>query len=132
MKTAIGIATGLIFWITAQVIALGLAGGGDGWDGPAVLSLAMAPLCPSVFARIFQQRLTIRVDGTTLLIAGALDAVLLYDVQIQEPGYFAVAQDIVPSLVFVWLALWAGWQLVALGVFARSSWREESDLPNVR
>lgn len=131
MKIAAGIAAGLLLWLVTQTFALGLAGGGDGWDAPAVLSLALLPLSPLVFARMFQQRLSWKIDGATVLVAAALDGFLLYNTRIQEPGYFAKACDIVPSAVSGWFALWAGWQLVALMVFVRA-WLTRNEAQTVR
>ena len=132
MKTAGGIAAGLLVWLTAQAFALGLAGGGDGWDGPAALSLTLLPLCPALFVRLLKHGLALRFDATMLLVAAGLDGVLIYNIYVQEPGYLSMARDVAPGLVWSWLLLWAGWQLIVLAVFARSTWQMRFEPSNVR
>lgn len=121
MKTVGAVAVGLLFWLAAQILALGLADGGDGWDGPAALSLALILFCPAVFARLIKQQTNSKLDGAMLIIAASLDAILFYNIQVQEPGYFAVVCDVAPVVVAGWFMLWAAPQLIALAVFARSA-----------
>jgi hypothetical protein len=74
LKTAVGAAVGLVFWLAAQSLSLGLADGGDGWDGPASLSLALIPLYPLVIARLFKGRTSFRIDVAIVIVAVSLDA----------------------------------------------------------
>jgi hypothetical protein len=88
-------------------------------------------LCPFVFARSVGREASVKLDAGPLLVAAALDGVLLYNMKVQEPGYVAMARDVAPSLVSSWLLLWIGWQLVALAVFSRSMWRSRAVRPDV-
>ena len=132
MKTVGGIAAGAVYWLMTQVLALGLAGGGHGWDGPAALSLALILFCPLTFARLVKSHLSVKLDAATLIAATLLDGVLFYNMQLQEPGYVAMARDVAPGLVSGWLVLWIGWQVVGLAMFARSIMRKRTFLRNVR
>ena len=132
MKTVGGAAVGVIFWLAAQFLSLGLADGGDGWDGPALLSLALIPVYPLVIAGLFARQTNVRIGAVMLIVVALLDAVLFYNMVIQEPGYFAKARDVAPVAVYGWITLWAGWQVMALAVLVRSARAERFGATDVR
>jgi len=130
LKIAGVVIAGVLLWLIAQMIAVGLAGGGEGWDGPAILSSALLVLYPLTFVRVVRWRHHARLDAALLIVAAMLDGFLCYNIRIQEPGYFAMADDVAPGAASAWFVLWLGWQVVAAGAFVRAVSRNRARLPN--
>ncbi len=61
-------------------------------------------------------------DAAMVVAAFILDALLLNNMLVTEPGYVRAVSDINGSgLIILWLALWAGWQPLAIvNIFRRS------------
>ncbi|MES3154325.1 hypothetical protein [Sphingomonas faeni] len=104
---------------------------GDGWIGPAAWSLPLVALYPIALVRFGRSRLGgTKADAAMLLMAVTLDVLLAYNIERQEPGYFAMAWDLAPSLASTWFVLWMGWQLIALATLIRALFGRAAELPN--
>lgn len=125
------IGAGALLWLGAQAIAFSMSKAGDGWIGPTALSLPLVALYPIALVRLGRSRLGgIKADAAVLMIAVALDVLLACNIELQEPGYFSMAWNMAPSLLFAWLALWLGWQIIALRSLARTVNRGATELPD--
>ena len=111
-------ALGLLAWLATQTVGLGLAGGGHGWDAPALFSLPLLLLYPVVFVRAFSKKGGIALGSSILLIAVALDLCLLASVY-REERYFSTMWNIDAGWVIAWLALWAAWQALAVAALLK-------------
>ena len=106
---------GLLPWLAAQWIGFGLAAGGDGWNGPFFLTPSLLLLYPFISVRSFASESgATRLDWFVLLAALVLDFVLLRNVLQQECDYFLKAWNLAGSAVATWVALWLGWQVLAI------------------
>lgn len=65
-----------------------------------------------------------------LMMAVTLDILLAYNIKRQEPGYFAMAWDVAPTLVSTWFGLWMGWQVIALATQIQAVFRGATELRN--
>jgi uncharacterized membrane protein len=54
------------------------------------------------------------LDFGLVVIAVAVDLLLLGNIAFAEHRYFLVAWNMAASVVIAWLALWAGWQILAV------------------
>lgn len=126
------VGAGALLWLGTQAIAFGISKAGDGWIGPTAWSLPLVALYPIALVRLGRSRFGgTKADAAMLMMAVTLDVLLAYNIERQEPGYFAMAWDVAPSLVFAWLALWIGWQIIALATLIRAVFRGAAELPNV-
>ena len=127
------IGAGALLWLGTQAIAFGMSKAGDGWIGPTAWSLPLVALYPIASVRFGRSRLGgTKGDAAMLMIAVTLDILLAYNIERQESGYFAMAWDVAPSLVYTWFALWMGWQVIALATLIRAVSRRAAELPNGR
>lgn len=126
------VGAGALLWLGTQAIAFGMSKAGDGWIGPTAWSLPLVALYPIALVRFGRPRAGgTKADAAMLMMAVTLDVLLAYNIERQEPGYFVVAWDVAPSLVSTWLALWVGWQIIALATLIRAVFRGAVELPNV-
>ena len=110
-------ALGLLLWLVTQAIGLGLTGAGHGWYGALIFSLPLVVLYPLAFIRAFGSKAESPQDDMRILIAAAvLDLLLLSNMFLLDHDYFIKMGRFDPTIVTVWIALWAGWQV--LGVVA--------------
>jgi hypothetical protein len=115
-------AIGLSTWLLTEVIALALAGAGHGWGAPMVFSLPLVLLYPTLFVRVFWSESKNRlVDACVLATAAALDLLLLLSPRVEDLGYFSTMWNGDAGWVVAWLALWAGWQMLAVAALLRTS-----------
>jgi hypothetical protein len=121
VRQALLVALGLLAWLVTQTVALGLAGGGDGWNAPDLFSLPLLLLYPLAASRAFRAgKGGTRIDAAILLIAASLDVLLMAWGIPRERDYFQRAWKFAPEAVIIWMALWAGWQLFAIAAVVRS------------
>lgn len=125
------IGAGVALWLGTQAIAFALSNAGDGWIGPTACSLPLVALYPIALARLGVSRLGgTKADAAMLMMAVTLDILLAYNIERHEPGYFAMAWDVAPTLVSTWFGLWMGWQVIALATLIQAVFRGATELPN--
>ena len=119
-SVVIGGSVGLLLWFLTQLMAFGLAQAGDGWLAPFYLTLPLFILYPLASIPCFASfRRTAKVEWLALFVAVALDLFLLQNVLRQERDYFLRVWRLGPAVVAIWLALWLGWQLLAIVALVR-------------
>lgn len=97
-----------------MIVGLGLAGGGHGWGGPFFFSMILIVLYPVAFVRAFDAKVkSSDIDAVLLGVAGLLDSFLLMSF-FGEAKYVASiwSSDGGPLFISLWLAFWAGWQIL--------------------
>ena len=123
-------AFGLLLWLVAQFIALGLAGGGHGWNSPDIISLPLALVYPATLICAFHPgRITMKLGIVFAAIAVASDAFLLWRLFSEEYLYFLKIPPfgiletifVFAPLVAIWLALWVGWQVLIFGMLQKQA-----------
>lgn len=114
MQILFSIMLGLVFWLATAAIGLMLAGGGHGWGGPFLISMILIILYPAAFVRGLGPKTGSRdLDAILLGVAGLLDLFLLMNF-LGEAEYIGRVwrSGDGPLFIFLWLALWAGWQVL--------------------
>ena len=121
MKKAGAIIAGLLTAFVGQFLALGMAGAGHGWITPFWVSLILWVAYPKVLVRSFRvpDQRTMGVELVTLFAALAGDAILVLMTLEEGMEYFEKIVRIEGSVSAVlwiggWIAIWLGWQLIAL------------------
>ena len=115
---ALGLATALL----TQFIGLGMTGAGHGWIAPFYFSMPLFLLYPAALIRAFRSgRGGMAIDLALLAVALALDLLLLRNIFGEENRYFHTLWGRFPGFVLLWIALWAGWQALALIALLRNS-----------
>jgi hypothetical protein len=112
---------GLLFWLAAQTIGLGLAGGGHGWNGPFVFSMPLIILYPLAFVGAFCSKAYLpSLHGVILAAAVGLDCLLLANFA-SEFQYITKMWRFPDGALFIaiWLGLWAGWQILLAATLLR-------------
>jgi hypothetical protein len=109
-------ALGLLAWLGAQWIALGIIAGGHGLIAPLSLSMPLLFLYPIAFIRAFCVTTgRIGFDQGLLAIAGLLDVLLLSSTFAEEKYFWHIwSYPENRPVLAEWMALWAGWQLLVL------------------
>lgn len=112
---ALGLAAGEF----ALLMGMGGAGGGHGWIGALWFSVPLVILYPVVFVRaVFPSGKSSDADVIVLGSGGVLDVLLAVNMA-AEQKYVARLWYYDPSGIILWLALWAGWQVVCLTTVLR-------------
>ncbi len=106
-RTFRAVVIGLALAAFTQFFALAVTGGGHGWTTPFWFSPALFVLNPVAFVRAAGDRKPGAIDIMLVALAGALDVALFAKTQQEGVEYFWR----VSPLNWVWLALWALWQL---------------------
>jgi len=121
VKKAGAIIAGLLIAFVGQFLALGMAGAGHGWITPFWVSLILWVAYPKVLVRSFRvpDQRTMGVELVTLFAALAGDAILVLMTLEEGVEYFEKIVRIEESVSAVlwigsWIAIWLGWQLIAL------------------
>lgn len=113
---------GVLLWLIAQVMGLGLTGAGHGWYGAFFFSLPLVVLYPLVFVRAVSSKAGPRdADVGILAAAIVLDLLLLGNIFSWDNGYFMQMWNFDSTFVMIWLALWAGWQVVFVATLLKKS-----------
>lgn len=121
-RTAFALVCAILAWLLAQWLTLDLSAGGDGWNGPFLLTLPLLLLFPIVSIRFFAPDAgATKVDRIVPFIAGALDALLLFNVTLQERSYAARTWQVAAGVVTTWFILWLAWQALALVTLFRKA-----------
>ncbi|MDB5351830.1 MAG: hypothetical protein JWN86_3077 [Planctomycetota bacterium] len=116
-------ATGLIYGCVVGVLAIGLAGGGHGWNS-ASISGAGVLLLPGFGVALATPRRGRR--GLLLLIAAGMlmtDAFLVLAAWGEGVSYLRRVWAAAPGALTLWAVLWSAWQFAVLGVLARDGRR---------
>jgi hypothetical protein len=120
MRKVIVGALGLPVWLLAQLMGLGGAGGGDGWIGGFWFSIPLLVLYPLVLIRAFaSEREKPEADLIIVGVGAVLDFFLLANMA-EELEYVAKLWSFDRSGMILWLALWAGWQVIGLTSVVRN------------
>jgi hypothetical protein len=106
---------GLLIAAFALMVAFGLAGGGHGWVTPMFFSLALFLAYPAALVRLTATGPRwVSVDLVIVAVGGIAD-VALFLATIQEgTQYFWRVFNSFALIPILWLALWFGWQAIAL------------------
>ena len=108
-------ALGLLLWALAMTTSLGIAAGGHGWITPFFVSLPLVVLYPLALARArLSAAGSIRADWALIGAALVLNALLVGRTCLVEGGNFSASLRLGPGPVLLWVALWLGWQAVAV------------------
>jgi hypothetical protein len=112
---------GGIFWLAAQAIGLGLAGGGHGWGGPFVFSIPLIILYPLAFIGAFCSKAYLTSLPVVILAAAVILDCLLIGSFVSELQYITKIWRMPDGALFVaiWLGLWAGWQILLIATLLR-------------
>lgn len=120
MKFASMIA-GLVIALIGHSLALGLAGGGHGWNSPAFLSFVLWLAYPTVLIHFLALRDPSRAttDFAILFAALGTDAALVLMTLAEGMEYIARLVRVngaLTSTIWIggWLLIWFGWQLIAV------------------
>jgi hypothetical protein len=123
---------GLMYAFIVSFLAMGLSGGGHGWNsaGGSVLGLFALPLFGVAFA-YRKHRLGRVLIQLVIVAAMAIDAAITWFAW-GEGSYYL--QRVLSStegraIWFVWLALWLGWQISLVVVGLRSLKRDSPPSP---
>ncbi|MBO9575505.1 MAG: hypothetical protein J7494_07210 [Sphingobium sp.] len=114
MRKTIWIGVGLIAWLAAQTIALGMTGAGHGTYPPLFFSAPLIFLYPTAFIHLFVPGHHRGHRRRQVLAAALLLDVILLACLLAEGNFFLRMWRVEPVFVTVWIALWLGWQ----GLFA--------------
>lgn len=117
---------GLAFGAAAIWLGLGLGAGGHGWIASAFASFPLALLYPLTMARALSGRRNVRLDTCLLASAILLDVLLVSFTMLYERRQIALVWQLGPGPCILWMALWIGWQAIAVRTFFR---RSEPGLP---
>ena len=111
---------GLLAWLAAQTLAVGVAGGGHGWMAPFHVSAPLALLYPLTLVRVFWGRTgALTLEAGLIVVAAALDLFLLGNALFDEPAYVARVSDQGALALVAWLVLWATWQGLLIAAVVR-------------
>jgi hypothetical protein len=112
-KVVVG-ALGLLPALVALALGLGGAAGGHGWIGVFWFSIPLLLLYPLVFVRAFASKAeTPDKDFIILAVGGAFDLLLAANM-VAEREYVGKLWSLDRSGMIMWLALWAGWQVLGV------------------
>ena len=126
MTSGRAIVVGLLIAFVGAALALGLSGGGEGWNTPLKVSLALWVTYPVVLVRLGlpQGNRSTTVELALLLAALASDialTVMTLSEGLQYPRGFIAINGLLGALwIGAWIAIWLGWQAVAGLNFARA------------
>jgi hypothetical protein len=114
-------ALGLLSWLAAQAIGLGLTGAGHGWTGPFFFSMPLIILYPLAFVGAFCSKDYLpSVPVVFLAAAVGLDCLLLANFASEFPYIVKLWRfPEGPSYISLWLGLWAGWQILFAAALLR-------------
>jgi len=121
-KIVFGIA-GVVAWLVTQCVAVALAGAGHGWYAPLLASLSLIVLYPVVFIRAFaSSSAPFGMTACILVAAIVFDLWLTASVLGYENTFyigderddFLRVWHFGPGVTVLWIALWAGWQFLAI------------------
>ncbi len=101
---------GLVLGALCALLAVAVAAGGHGWNSALPFGLCALLLYPSAFAGARAPDAYRGLNSALLVVAVALDAWLVVR-SLQEGLHYVVP---VWPLGLAWLALWLGWQGLAL------------------
>jgi hypothetical protein len=113
------ILAGLLIAFIAEALALGLSGGGEGWNTPIKVSLVLWVTYPVVLARLrlspSDRLMTVEI---ALLLAGLASDIALVLLTINEGlqyprGFIAINGVFGVLWMGAWIAIWLTWQAVA-------------------
>ena len=115
MRKVGALALGLVIAFMANFLAMGLAGGGHGWDSPFFASMLLWVAYPFVLIRglrVFAGGTSSsRVDGSILAAALASNFLLAWLTYSEGVEYFE--RTLGYGVAELWIAIWLGWQGVA-------------------
>jgi hypothetical protein len=115
-------ALGLLYWLAAQGLALGIAIGSEGRLPTLWLSMPLFFLCPIAFIRAFGAATRpLWIDPGLLVVAGVLDVILLRSLFIEREFVLQLWNIYADNrtVMAIWIALWSGWQLLSLASLIR-------------
>lgn len=113
MTRKAALASGFGLAALAHVIAIGVAGGGHGWNAPIWCSLALwfaYPALGIVATRRDPARMR-PVDPLAVVLAGTAICADILLVVAGDNSYLRPTFAASPVVVIAWLALWVGWQV---------------------
>jgi hypothetical protein len=116
----------LLIAFIGAALALGMSGGGEGWNAPLKVTLVLWVTCPVVLLRLGLQpsERSTTVEIVLLIAALASDAALVMmtlDEGLQYPREF-IAINGVPGVLWMgaWIAICLGWQAITVLNLART------------
>lgn len=141
-KKAAAILLGLILAAVAQSFAFVLAWGGEGWNGPFIVSLPLFLIYPAVLSRLAHRgHGSAWVEMLLLILGAALNAFLIWDSLALEEYYFRSVWNGGAADLFlnIWLLLWVLWPMAILVNIASqllrvpddAGWAENADSDQV-
>lgn len=111
MKAILGGAIGVLVGLFSLYVALAMTGAGHGWVTPFFFSLACPILFPLAAVRLARaDRGGVGMSVAIVILAVVLDLLLLNATISEGVGYM----HRVGGIAWLWLSLWALWQVVAL------------------
>ena len=114
LAKVVAIIAGLLCAGAAEYVAYALAAGGEGWIAPAAASLLLFLVYPAAFWRLASEPSRVQLDYALLAAAVISDLLLIGETIAWEAAYFAMIMANFPGFVFLWIALWSGWQLLTV------------------
>jgi len=125
VDNSVAIVAVLLIAAIALFIGVMLGGAGHGWVAPFFYSLGLLVAYPVALVRMRNAARTPRVDIAMLGVGAGASLLLLLDIRALESDYFwrIVDFDMGLPLVFAWLCLWFGWQILVLANAIRAHFR---------
>ncbi|HYW15320.1 MAG TPA: hypothetical protein VE891_04095 [Allosphingosinicella sp.] len=105
---------GMLFWLAAQAIGLGLVGGGHGWGEPFFFSMPLIVLYPMAFVAAFCSKAYLPAISAIVVVAAVALDFLVFGSFASESEYIVKMWRFPDGALFIllWLGLWAGWQIL--------------------
>ena len=106
---------GLLIAAFALMLAFGMAGGGHGWVTPMLFSLALFVAYPVALVRLTATGPKgAFADFVIVGLGGLADVALLFATIQEGTQYFWRVFESFALIPILWLAIWFGWQGIAL------------------
>jgi hypothetical protein len=114
LNATILVALGLLAGIGVAVLALGMSGGGHGWNSAFISSVSVvgSPLAALAWS-LRHRRAGIALAAVLLIVAVGFDILLWSETKSEGSHYAAQVWNAGAGLVMLWGALFACWQLLA-------------------
>jgi hypothetical protein len=114
MRVASLLICGLLLWSATQFVSMIVGGSGHGWTTPFLATVPLLIIYPLTMIRAFSLHAkNVSVGIALVVLAIILDFfVLLWS--FEEAAYFRKIWQIGKIEVVSWIALWVGWQLLAI------------------
>lgn len=120
LKTVVTFAA-ILSGLAVGWIALGMSGGGEGWNSAFISASAVLTAPAAGLAWFLRKRRAGTAFALLLVLVNAIIlAVLVKETSAEGAGYIQKVWRSIPGHFLVWAVLWFGWQLLAVAALLAS------------